>query len=67
MFMFTILQVVLEEKIQQFIKENDVSLAKEVNMLIILFLCVIVFYIVLFPMRLSNEFVVFTGLPIGAH
>lgn len=59
MFMFTILQVVLEEKIQQFLKENDVSLAKEVNMLI--FLCVIVFYIVLFPMRLNNEFVVFTG------
>lgn len=59
MFMFTILQVVLEEKIQQFLKENDVSLAKEVNMLI--FLCVIVFYIVLLPMRLNNEFVVFTG------
>lgn len=38
MFMFTILQVVLEEKIQQFLKENDASLAKEVNMLIF-FVC----------------------------
>lgn len=44
--MFAILQVVLEEKIQQFLKEKDASLAKEVNMLIILFLFVIVFFLV---------------------